>query len=363
MTAATLSNRKTSQSNIKRWATQFRLHLHIAWRLLCDPRVSLPLKLVTMVPATVYAMLPLPDDAIPLIGWLDDALLLLVSTFIFYALTPAALKNEHKSKLTNNGWVSEAHPHIEHLRDSQELKALSWGFGIYLAMVMLTGYVGYVLTAFIVMGMIAVRLMTASLRSNTVRVSATQFPQVYAALRRAQAELPATSVELFVQQDQDINAYVYGYNAPYTIVLTSEAVEKLSPAELQAIIAHELGHILFGHVKLTGLFGGLGRTSWLSSILRMIFLRWSRRCEYSADAVAWLASGKDVRPMVHALLKTSCGLDLDTINVREYLQQLDDAAVSRLTEVTNTHPHIAKRVQALLALHQAEFGTTEVTLG
>ena len=69
--------------------------------------------------------------------------------------------------------------------------------------------------------------------------------------------LSPVNVELFVTQEANMNAYTYGYSEPYNIILTSGLVERLNEAEIQAVIGHELGHIYFGHVRLTNLMGGL----------------------------------------------------------------------------------------------------------
>ena len=53
--------------------------------------------------------------------------------------------------------------------------------------------------------------------------------------------------ELFVSQTPFLNAQAIGVDKPF-IVLNSALVESLNEEELLAVIGHELGHCLSGHV-------------------------------------------------------------------------------------------------------------------
>ena len=145
-----------------------------------------------------------------------------------------------------------------------------------------------------------------------------------------------------------MNAYTFGYEEPYTIVLTSGLVERLTPVEIQAVIGHELGHIHLGHVQLINLMSGLG------SVVRLPFYRWSRSCEYSADAIALMASGKDPKPVITSLLKLSSGLADVSVDVEAFLRQVetDRTRTASLAELTSTHPFIHNRIQRLMEQNQ-----------
>ncbi|MDQ6662321.1 MAG: M48 family metallopeptidase, partial [Chloroflexota bacterium] len=83
--------------------------------------------------------------------------------------------------------------------------------------------------------------------SQTVRVNATQCPQLYAQLQEACAILDMPEPELYVAQTPLANAVTSGHAHPY-IIVTSGLLDLLSEDEVLAILAHELGHIKSGHV-------------------------------------------------------------------------------------------------------------------
>jgi Zn-dependent protease with chaperone function len=147
-----------------------------------------------------------------------------------------------------------------------------------------------------------------------------------------------------------MNAYTFGYHEPYAIVLNSGLVEKLNDAEIQAVIGHEMGHILFGHARIMSILGtqrGMGA---------LLFYKWSRSCEYSADAAALLASEGDAIPFISSLLKLTSGLS-DSIDFHTFLAQLNHSSsrksASRYAQLLSTHPFVNSRIQNLLRLtHQ-----------
>lgn len=135
------------------------------------------------------------------------------------------------------------------------------------------------------------------------------------------------------------NAYFTGFGRFRRIVLYDTLVEQMSPEELEAVLAHEIGHYKLGHIpKLLGgsavvlfmsLFalGWFERSSWfvesfgfvsdgtagpvflLFSLLAGLVTYWtgplfnlqSRRYEYEADAFAREALSNDPHPLVNAL--------------------------------------------------------------
>jgi STE24 endopeptidase len=134
------------------------------------------------------------------------------------------------------------------------------------------------------------------------------------------------------------NAFFAGFGAGKRIVLFDTLVERLEPAEVEAVLAHELGHYKLHHIvkmlvlsaalSLAGLFvlgllieepwfySGLGvRTPGTAAALALFMLvvpeftfflhpltsLYSRRREYEADAYARLHA--DARHLVQALVK------------------------------------------------------------
>jgi STE24 endopeptidase len=175
------------------------------------------------------------------------------------------------------------------------------------------------------------------------------------------------------------NAYFTGLGASKRVVFFDTLLQRLSPGEVEAVLAHELGHFSHRHVqkRMAGIFGfsllGLGLLGWLSTqvpfyeglgispnmnapndalalLLFMLALppfaffvsplmaHFSRRHEFEADAYACAqASGQD---LANALLKlhedNAATLTPDPVYVRFYY----------------SHPPTSERLAALaLATH------------
>ncbi len=80
---------------------RFRSVTRLLWRLTMDRRVPLGLKML-LPAALVYIVLPfdLVPDFIPVLGWIDDLVVLLVAAGLFMALAPREVVAEH---LTGSG--------------------------------------------------------------------------------------------------------------------------------------------------------------------------------------------------------------------------------------------------------------------
>ena len=75
----------------------------ICWGLILDRRVALRLKLIPLG-AVFYLLLPydlIPDFMIPLIGEIDDVLILFLAFRLFLHLVPAEILREHQQRV---GW-------------------------------------------------------------------------------------------------------------------------------------------------------------------------------------------------------------------------------------------------------------------
>jgi len=326
-------------------------HFRLTWRLAHDKRVSLWLKLFLGVTPLVYAGIPTPDDALPVVGLLDELVFLGLCTLVFNAACPMGIVNEHKRVIEG----SEGYPgaDLDLYRYPSEQRDLASGFVITFLLLILGGWYAGILGAILFgFGYLAAAIMRSRALSNAVQVTESQLSHLYGPLLAAQRNLPPTKVELFVTQNPVLNAYTFGYGEPYTIILTSALVERLTPAEIQAVIGHELGHVHLGHASLISLMSGIG------GIARLLFYRWSRSCEYSADSIALLASGGDITPVVSSLLKLSSGLTDVSVDVDTFLRQADgeNGTAASVAELTSTHPFISNRIRNLVLQNaQLEF--------
>ena len=77
---------------------RFRGVARLLWRLTLDRRVPLPLKML-LPAALAYIVLPydVVPDFLPLLGRIDDLLVLLLAVVLFVALAPREVVAEHLS--------------------------------------------------------------------------------------------------------------------------------------------------------------------------------------------------------------------------------------------------------------------------
>ena len=74
------------------------------------------------------------------------------------------------------------------------------------------------------------------------------------------------------RQTKAVNAYVTGLFGSKRIVLWDTLLQALPPREVKAVVAHELGHYVLGHVRWGVLLGGISSFGGLFILDRLI--RW-----------------------------------------------------------------------------------------
>ena len=202
-----------------------------------------------------------------------------------------------------------------------------------------------------------------------VRVSEKQYPSIHAMLLEACDVLDVSVPQLYVRQNPIPNAYTLAVqgNQPF-IVVHSSLMELLTPAELQAVLAHELGHLKSEHgvwvtmanmlllLSTSTLGGTLGNLVY--EILNTQLLAWQRSAELTCDR-AMLLVMQDTTIAMSALMKLAGGVAKysEEMDVDEYLAQADqfDQAsktrfgrlMSQSMTTTTTHPLPILRVREL----------------
>ena len=83
--------------------------------------------------------------------------------------------------------------------------------------------------------------------ASTIRLSPTQLPHLYNHLPPICKRLGIAEPEFYLEMNPVPNAWTFGDTKIY-ITITSGLVELLNDEELNAVIAHECGHILCRHV-------------------------------------------------------------------------------------------------------------------
>ena len=207
-----------------------------------------------------------------------------------------------------------------------------------------------------VLGSVAERFFYLDNISSSIAVSESQLPELHHLLVEACKILDLDVPQLYIKQNQQPNAYTFAMRGhqPFIVMHTS-LVDMLSPEEIQAVIAHELGHLKCEHgvyLTLANLIllasgellplGGL-----VAQSLQAQILQWVRCAEFTCDRAALLVA-QDPRAVASVLMKLTGGsvklasqLNLDAFldQARSYEQisadelgtLLKEAQVSQLT--------------------------------
>lgn len=202
-----------------------------------------------------------------------------------------------------------------------------------------------------------------------VRVSDKQYPSIQKMLVEACTVLDLPVPSVYVRNHPTPNAYTLAFRGsdPF-IVVHSALIELLTPRELQAVIAHELGHLKCEHgtwatvgnviVLLSSMTADniIGRILFES--LQMQLLAWQRSAELSCDR-AMLLVMQDTKVAISALMKLCGGSSKysDEMDVDEFIAQADKfdkvsntvlgSRMRRVMTTRTTHPLPILRVREL----------------
>jgi Zn-dependent protease with chaperone function len=119
-------------------------------------------------------------------------------------------------------------------------------------------------------------------------------------------------------------------------MLSERAAEELGADELDVVLAHELGHVLFDHVFLSSLMGGVLHPAGVGVLWGLVFARWRRFAEQTADRISLLVCG-EVEVVVRTLIKVVYGVTDRVVDVRTVLRRLYDGE----------HPEDGRRIGGL----------------
>ena len=166
--------------------------------------------------------------------------------------------------------------------------------------------------------------------ASSLRISDRQLPHLYQALVEACEVLDMEVPELYLRQHAVANAYTFALRGrrPFIVIHTA-LVELLTTAEVQAVIAHELGHLKCDHglyLTLANLLtlaaGQLPLGGQLAQTLQTQMMEWVRCAELSCDRAALLVS-QDPRVVASVLMKLCGGSPslADQLNLEAFLDQ------------------------------------------
>lgn len=201
--------------------------------------------------------------------------------------------------------------------------------------------------------------------ATAIRLSPTQLPKLYNHLPPICEKLGIQEPEFYLQMDPTPNAWTFGDTKIY-ITITSGLVELLNDEELDAVIAHECGHILCRHVLyhsvaryiLSGA-DSLGILGKLTTPIQLAFYYWQRKSELSCDRCGSIITSPEVMARTMARLAGGPKSITSNLNMQEWAKQADqydkiknDSLWNKALQLTviigQSHPFSAVRVREIL---------------
>ncbi len=202
---------------------------------------------------------------------------------------------------------------------------------------------------------------------NAVRLGEHQIPQVWEQYVECISILDLERTpDLYVINDPEVNAMAIGAKTPI-VVVNSSVISSYTAPETQAVLGHEVGHVLSEHTYYTTALvllhqfmkGALPKSLLLGLPVRGMYyalLEWARAAEMSSDRAAALVMGDPLVPC-HVLMRLAGGA-LPGMNFDAFLEQADayedeEDLFSRQarfwSELSLTHPVAVRRVKELNA--------------
>lgn len=201
--------------------------------------------------------------------------------------------------------------------------------------------------------------------ASSIRLSPTQLPELYNHLPPICKKLGIQEPEFYLTMSPEPNAWTFGDTRVF-ITVTSGLVESLAPDELDAVLAHECGHILLRHVLYHSIAGylkdglnALGILGPLGMPIELAFYYWQRKSELSADRVSCFVTSPETTARVMARLAGGPASITKKIDLAEWAKQADKYEEIRTDDTWNkalqtiatawlTHPFAAVRVREIL---------------
>lgn len=216
------------------------------------------------------------------------------------------------------------------------------------------------------------RMMYGENLGQNLRLSENQLPEIYNHLPPIVEKLGIPMPELYLVMDPEPNAYTSG-DTNIFICINSGLLDVVNDEELDAVLAHECGHIICHHVlyhsmgqDLIDLADELSVLGALIFPVELAYYQWERKSELSADRVSALITSPET--VMHLMGRFASGHRRysDNINYDEWLRQAADyeqysnnagtwnKIVQRFMVMNNDHPLTAQRVSEIMKWGQTD---------
>ena len=201
----------------------------------------------------------------------------------------------------------------------------------------------------------------------SVRLGTDQLPEIWTLYQHVLGVLDVPDEhDLYITQQPMANAMTVGAERPI-VVLNSATVSLLDNAQLEAVIAHEVAHILSEHVlyrtalEILLRIGSTRRLPIAAGVplaaVQYALLEWARATELTCDRAAAIVT-RDPRVVCKMLMTMSGGAKAADLNLDAFMRQAMEYTESGegfdrlqrlLTDLRLDHALPVKRVAELLA--------------
>lgn len=201
--------------------------------------------------------------------------------------------------------------------------------------------------------------------ASAVRLSENQLPKLYKHLPPICERLGIEIPEFYLSMDPMPNAWTFGDTRIF-ITVTSGLIETMDDDELDAVIAHECGHILCHHVLyhsvaryiLSGI-DSLGILGKLTIPIQLAFLYWQRKSELSCDRAAAIVTSPEIVARTMGRLAAGPKDLTEKLDMQQWALQADEydniwnsgawnKALQIYAIAGQNHPFAAVRVREIL---------------
>jgi Zn-dependent protease with chaperone function len=210
------------------------------------------------------------------------------------------------------------------------------------------------------LGVVTDRKVRQALLASALRLGPKQLPEIYRLLPPVCEAFGIAEPELYLTRGPEANAMTVGHTRT-AIVIYNQLLEDLAEDEIQAVLAHECGHILAEHIlyrqmaqamlRAGATVGGLGTplfgtiTKLATSQIQTALIDWYRKSELTADraAVAFLRNPEPMQRALFHIIGVPKWLPGE-ISYSAFLEQA--AEFDRVTESSKWDRHLARSLES-----------------
>lgn len=196
-------------------------------------------------------------------------------------------------------------------------------------------------------------LLIARLRSESVRITPEQYPELHATFVEVSQKLGLAEVpELYILQAGGfLNAFATRFTGRNFVVIYSSMVEILGSSGplMKFLMGHEVGHLHRKHILKKMLVAP-------GTIVPLVYQAYHRACESTCDRYGAFAS-EDLNGSMQALTVLASGRTAEHVNTGHFALQHFNSRGFFVSwhELASTYPTLSQRVAQILGFADAQY--------